>query len=362
MIPAVASVSGGSRADFVMVASNRAVPGPDTQCWVYALPFSYNTGFGTTFSAPTPASFSSKQAGNVGFGPSDGAAGLQYPNSTSVGGTGSNISTWAFSASGWGSQYSAPATGTTNGAGGSAADYQFFINPGLLALTTNQSPYIGVYPWTNASGYGTKFGNPPTAIAGSATGVTFRNQSTQAIAVSHNTTPFLTAYPWSAGFGTKYANPATLPGSNASAVKFSPDGSNLLYSETSSPYIGAYAWSSGFSTKYANPATLPTGAAGSYSLAWRGDSGADVIVGHNTTPFATAYAWSAGFGAKYANPAVLPTAALSNAQWNGDGNVVLGVGSTTSVNAWTWSNGWGTKYTDYTPTYNGVYASFNNSR
>ena len=40
------------------------------------------------------------------------------------------------------------------------------------------------------------------------------------IAVSHSTSPYVTAYPWSAGFGTKYANPATLPTGDGRGVAF----------------------------------------------------------------------------------------------------------------------------------------------
>ena len=45
--------------------------------------------------------------------------------------------------------------------------------------------------------------------------------ATNAIAVAHSNTPYITAYPWSAGFGTKYADPATLPPSIGRSVAFS---------------------------------------------------------------------------------------------------------------------------------------------
>ena len=41
------------------------------------------------------------------------------------------------------------------------------------------------------------------------------------LAVAHGTTPFISAYPWSAGFGTKYADPSTLPTGNGRRVSFS---------------------------------------------------------------------------------------------------------------------------------------------
>ena len=54
--------------------------------------------------------------------------------------------------------------------------------------------------------------------------------SLNTIAVAHNTTPFIAAYPWApgSGFGTKYANPATLPASTGNDVVFSPSGNDIL--------------------------------------------------------------------------------------------------------------------------------------
>ena len=47
------------------------------------------------------------------------------------------------------------------------------------------------------------------------------NADGSAIAVSHNLTPFISAYPWSgAGFGTKYTNPSTLPTGTGYGVAF----------------------------------------------------------------------------------------------------------------------------------------------
>jgi hypothetical protein len=84
---------------------------------------------------------------------------------------------------------------------------------------------------------------------------------TEAIAIAHDTTSFVSAYPWSgSGFDTKYANPATLPAGTGDGVAFTPAGDAIAVAHGGSPYISAYPWSgSGFGTKYANPATLPAG-------------------------------------------------------------------------------------------------------
>jgi hypothetical protein len=46
-------------------------------------------------------------------------------------------------------------------------------------------------------------------------------QFNQQIAIAHATTPFVSAYPWSAsGFGTKFSDPGTLPASTGNGVAF----------------------------------------------------------------------------------------------------------------------------------------------
>ena len=42
------------------------------------------------------------------------------------------------------------------------------------------------------------------------------------IAVAHFTSPFISVYPWSSGFGAKYADPATLVAGLANGVAFNP--------------------------------------------------------------------------------------------------------------------------------------------
>lgn len=43
----------------------------------------------------------------------------------------------------------------------------------------------------------------------------------QFIAVAHNSSPYITAYPWSSsGFGAKFANPTTLPTGTGNGVAF----------------------------------------------------------------------------------------------------------------------------------------------
>ena len=87
-------------------------------------------------------------------------------------------------------------------------------------------------------------------------------RASTAIAVAHDTTPFVTAYPWSTtGFGTKVADPASLPASTGNGVAFTPSGSDVAVAAGSTVY--AYPWTtSGFGTKYTNASGLTIPVAG----------------------------------------------------------------------------------------------------
>lgn len=165
---------------------------------------------------------------------------------------------------GWGSNYSLPSGGNAflsiPRPIGFSPDNSVVAMAGPLTLT----PFA--YPWSDATGFGTRYANPATSPTGVATFCTFAPDN-DALAFSHASSPFLTVYAWSgSGFGTKYANPATLPPASGSgtSVAFNGAGTAIAVTGDASPYVSVYPWSSsGFGTKYADPATLPTGAANS---------------------------------------------------------------------------------------------------
>jgi WD40 repeat protein len=180
-----------------------------------------------------------------------------------------------------------------------------------IAIAHEDSPRLSAYPWSG-SGFGTKYANPSPIPGAFAYGVAFNPQET-AIAVAHDpdgSSSTVSVYEWStaSGFGTKYANPAVAPAGQGLCVSFSTSGSQIAVGSTSSPYITAYPWSAGFGTKYSNPAINPDSRANGISFSPKGNA---VAVATNDTPFITAYPWNPGFGTKYANPATLP-AAVSN--------------------------------------------------
>jgi hypothetical protein len=169
-----------------------------------------------------------------------------------------------------------------------------------IAVAHQGSPFVSAYPWNDGTGFGTKYSDPGTLPTGNAFGVDFA-PSGAVIAVSHNNSPYVSAYPWnnSTGFGTKYSDPGTVPASNAQGgVAFSPSGADIVVAYLNSPYVSAYPWndSTGFGTQYANPASLPPGEA--TGLAWS-PNGAYVAVAGTalvTAGYIRVYNWSSGWG------------------------------------------------------------------
>jgi WD40 repeat protein len=101
-------------------------------------------------------------------------------------------------------------------------------------------------------------------------------------------------------FGVKYANPAVLPTGNPTGVSFSPAGDAVIVTHNTFPFITAYSWSAaGFGAKYANPSTAlnstPNGLThtGAYVLTLRSVTNSSELI---------AYQWSSasGFGAREA--------------------------------------------------------------
>ena len=92
--------------------------------------------------------------------------------------------------------------------------------PGDVAVAHDTTPFVSAYPWTPGSGFGAKYANPGTLPADYGYGVAFCGNTD--VAVAHDTTPFVSAYPWTpgGGFGAKYANPGTLPAGIGRGVAF----------------------------------------------------------------------------------------------------------------------------------------------
>jgi len=296
------------------------------------------SGFGTKYS--NPATLPGGQGYDVAFSPDSLNIALAFNSASPY------IFVYPWSALGFGTKYANPVVPPPdNGFGVAWSTVGDAKYPQVIAVAHDQTPYISAYPWSG-NGFGTKYTNAATLAGSSGSGVTFSSDGLT-IAVATGGTPYISAYPWSSsGFGTKYSNPATLPTGYAYGVAFSPDGLNIAVAHTITPYISAYPWSgSGFGTKYSNPATLPTG--DGRSVAFSPD-GLNIAVAHLTTPFITAYPWSgSGFGTKYANPSTLPTGTAYGVAFSPDGlNIAVSHDSSPRISVYPWSAGFGTKYSD----------------
>jgi hypothetical protein len=249
--------------------------------YLVAYSWSSSTGFGTKYA--NPASPPTGSVSGIAFSPSNDAIAADFYN-------------FSFSAYQWNTSTGFGARFTTTGlasGGYTGSNVAFSPQGNQIAGFGSSSPYIYVYPWSG-SGFGTKYANPSTLPNGgtspSGGGVAF-SPSGDALAAAHDSTPYITVYPWSpSGFGTKYSNPATLPTGIGTGVAFSPAGNAIAVAHGTSPFISAYPWStSGFGTKYSNPATLPTGNSNSVAFS---PSGNAIAVGHDTSPYITVYPWS----------------------------------------------------------------------
>ena len=76
--------------------------------------------------------------------------------------------------------------------------------------------------------------------------------NTSALALALNVLPYIAAYSFnSAGFKSLYSNPTTLPTGACFGVSFSPNGNAVAFAHTTTPFETAYTWSasSGFGSK-----------------------------------------------------------------------------------------------------------------
>ncbi len=116
------------------------------------------------------------------------------------------------------------------------------------------------YPFTST--YGTKFGNPSGMPTSAAYNLAF-NYNGAFVAVASVNSPYVHVFPWddATGYGTKLTSPAApdLPPGQGNGVAFSPTDGALLVACIGSPYVVAYNWNSAFGARYSNPGTLPAG-------------------------------------------------------------------------------------------------------
>lgn len=204
------------------------------------------------------------------------------------------------------------------------------------------TPFVASYPFS-AGAFGTIHTAPVSTPSGTITAIDFMPihlttlSTSTFIALAGAVTPFISMYAYTAatGFGAISTAPVTLPAGAAGAghsIAFSPNGQYLAIAVATNPFLAVYPVSQAgvFGVKIADPATVPAGAA--TSCQWTPD-GDFLVVGHGTTPFNSWYPFTAGaFGIKLTDSSTLPPAAATDVSIAPNGEtVIFGSGTTPFV-------------------------------
>jgi hypothetical protein len=240
---------------------------------------------------------------------------------------------------GFGTKYSNPATLPAGGTQTNNSITSTTAGDAVL-LAHSVSPFVTAYPWS-ASGFGTKFANPGTAVLNTGAGCSFKPDGTAVVIGNRTTTAYVQAYAWSgSGFGSRFTQPATTTSNSTYNVDFANNA--VARSNSGSSNAEGFVWSSGWSTRYTASVSLSS----AEGIRWSTTTATDMAVcptsGNNLIyPFTT----GSGFGSVYSQPASAPGGA-QNAFSNDATQYFSGSG------AWpfTSGSGCGTKYTDPSPT------------
>jgi hypothetical protein len=267
--------------------------------WIYVWKWSA-LGFGTKYSNPetllTPSS-----NGFAGYSWTANIDALLTANFDART-TGSFPQAWQWSSAGFGTKYS-------NGAGFLGAQ-GITINGDSSLVAFNGlpgPPYVHLYPWASATGFGTKYSTPtfsPQPLASGIQKISF-NKVTNDLAIASVENNVWACRVTSAGFGTVYSSPSTPITTRTNSLLFSPNGAVIGMVNDGFPSINAYQWGAGFGTKYANSENLTFLL--QQSMDWSSTTNAIAGTSSSTSPFVNIYDWSsAGFGNKYTIPTGIP--------------------------------------------------------
>lgn len=276
------------------------VTGSGTAPYVAAYNWTLGGGFGTKFADPGTA-----VAGSVGRGVNwnwtETALGIATMNASPW------INAYAWSSSGFGTKYAAPAVSP----GGNAYMCEWSRSGGYVHWAHFTGSGISGYPWSDSTGFGTKLSNPTTA-GDTGFGISVAgDDATVFLSTATTVAPYVHAYNWTgSAYGTKYANPSSVGTGGSTdnqSIPAQPSTPTTVgFGQLGGTFQTVYSWSnaSGFGTKFSDPATAVDGPA--RAISWT-PGGEDIIYGTGTSPWVSAYKWSSGYGTKYATPATTPT-------------------------------------------------------
>lgn len=245
---------------------------------------------------------------------------------------------------GFGTVYAQPSVAPT----GNIFSTNFNNSSDSIALNHNTSPTISVYEWSDA-GFGTKYANPSTSTGVTSTNWTRWDRNNEFVGFTSSDAPRVHAYFWLPGFGSKLADPATTIPNVATRIEFSFDNNFVAVGHVGAPYVTVYNWSSsGFGTKIADPSTAISTTSNANPQWANGDNAIGMSVGAIAGAVLNAYAWTGtAFGTKFTNP-VSPVGSGNNVDFSATNNFIAAAHSTApGVSVWNWSvTGFGTKFLD----------------
>jgi len=264
--------------------------------------FNPTTGtFGTEYTSIGTARYSSAQWHPLG---TFCHWGNDYPNNVR------KVKPWDGSA--WGTTVAEPAGWTA------AANYGFKWAPDALStviterLPVNSAQGCSAYAWTDASGFGTRYGLPPAVFGYPETDYVGWHPTGNAVSISgYSASPQFWTIAWTngSGFGTAYSNAASINTTGQStSVQFSESGATISVtyannSGTTADQTAVYPFTvaSGYGTRYTSPTTNT--AYRSFSSHFTADGKALMIV-HQDAPKYHGHAFTegTGFGSKYTDP------------------------------------------------------------
>lgn len=215
--------------------------------------------------------------------------------------------------------------------------------PQYVVTSTSLTPFVNGYPWTNGTGFGSRYANPSTLPAAAALTVAQANGNT--VAFGEFNSPRVDVYAWSAsGFGAKFANPASIPTARATDVRFTSNGNALAASIATTATLVAWPWSGGFGTQYAAPAYVPSGNQGN-GITFNPANNVILNTNNDSTQYVSAWNWNPGFGTKFANPSTATGSGPRKPRFNPAGTVVTWTNSANAtLNTYLWSGGFSTRY------------------